>query len=66
MGEVTRTSKEWMSYLYKNKKPLILKPDGWDKSNFDFSFSRELITQEEFERRLNASTISTTPKKGFK
>jgi hypothetical protein len=31
--------------------------DGWDRNNFDYSFKEELITSEEFDRRLEISTL---------
>ncbi len=31
--------------------------DGWDRSNFQFSWKQELITLDEFQRRLSLSTI---------
>ncbi len=54
MNEEKKTSAEWI----KQKPYLtILDPDGWDRKNFDYSFNQELITFEEFSRRLNVSTI---------
>jgi|688.fasta_scaffold761113_3 hypothetical protein len=45
-------SSEWIKqYGY-----IILDPDGWDRTNFDYSFNKELITKEEFEKRLSEST----------
>ncbi len=38
------------------EKITILDPDGWDRSNYDYSFNKELITKEEFDRRLMWST----------
>jgi hypothetical protein len=34
----------------------ILNPDGWDRANYDASMA-ELITREEFNRRVSMSTI---------
>lgn len=55
--EEVRTSSEWW-----HRHPMIVTmrindPDGWDRSNFHYSFYRELINSEEFERRLGISTL---------
>jgi hypothetical protein len=34
----------------------ILDPDGWDRRNYQFSFFQELITEDEFGKRLMNST----------
>jgi hypothetical protein len=36
---------------------IIIDPDGWDRTNFNFSWYQEEITEEEFMRRLYKSTI---------
>jgi hypothetical protein len=38
----------------------ILDPDGWDRANFETSWS-EPITREEMERRLMSSTVQISP-----
>lgn len=43
---------------------LILDHDGWDRRNFEQSMS-ELITEEEFHRRVGLSTISIKVSKAF-
>lgn len=49
-----RTSAEWLKeYPYK-----ILDADGWDRTNYDFSFNKEAITREEFINRIAHSTIT--------
>lgn len=50
---IKKPSSEWV----KNCGYEIIDADGWDKSNFDFSFSKEMITEEEFQRRLSLSTV---------
>ncbi len=51
-----QTSDKWAaSPKYKNTT--ILDPDGWDRSNFQYSFHQEEITEKEFQTRLNRSTI---------
>lgn len=48
-----KVSSEWI----KEYNIKILDPDGWDRKNYDYSFNKEKITKEEFERRLVRSTI---------
>lgn len=52
-----KTSNEW-SLSDKYKDIMILDPDGWDRTNYNFSFYEELVTEEEFNNRLLRSTIS--------
>jgi len=62
MRDRKKTSKEWYK-KYKKKNGLeILDPDGWDRKNFDYSFNKELITEEEFEDRMMCSTIQVKHK----
>jgi hypothetical protein len=42
----------------------ILDHDGWDRQNFEQSMS-ELITEEEFNRRVGLSTVSIRMSKAF-
>ena len=56
---VKRTSKEWEALVPKKYKLRIMDPDGWDRSgDFDYSFNKEKIIKNEFDRRLSVSTIS--------
>jgi len=48
-----KTSEEWE----RESNFKVLDPDGWDRKNFEFSWNEELITEEEFEKRLSTSTI---------
>lgn len=48
-----KTSKEWQ--LLK-PNTIVIDPDGWDRSNYQFSWYDELITEEEYEQRLSRST----------
>lgn len=48
-----RTSEEWS----KGTRFLIIDPDGWDRSNWDYSWRQEKITNDEFNSRLSRSTI---------
>lgn len=45
---------EYWSKKYSNEVK-ILDPDGWDRKNFEHSWN-ELITEDEFNRRLCNST----------
>ena len=51
--EIKKTSAEWI----KETNYKILDPDGWDRTNFEYSFYKEEITFEEFQKRLFMSTI---------
>lgn len=53
--EKLATSEEWYKEL--NPPYTIIDPDGWDRSNYQFSYFEELITEKEFNRRLMYSTI---------
>ena len=48
-----KTSSEWI----KEYDCEIVDPDGWDRTNYDYSFNEEKITRKEFELRLVRSTI---------
>lgn len=48
-----KTSDEWKKEYIDVK---ILDPDGWDRSNFQYSFFEEMIAKEEFEKRVCMST----------
>ena len=49
-----KTSDQW------NKEDdsgvIIMDPDGWDRSNYEYSYYEELITEEEYYRRKMFST----------
>lgn len=51
-------SEAWFNEFYKGDVT-ILDPDGWDRTpdGWEYSWSKELITRTEFERRLCQSTI---------
>lgn len=56
LEEKKLTSQEWYPILYPNKEIHIMDPDGWDRSNFQYSWYEELITEAEFRRRTMLST----------
>ena len=49
-----KTSEEWFRVFPFN----ILDPDGWDRGNWEYSWVKEKITWEEFNKRANQSTIT--------
>jgi len=50
---IKKTSEEWS----KEYGPEVIDPDGWDRTNFQYSWYEEKITKEEYENRLVKSTI---------
>ena len=48
------TSREWQE-IYPDVR--IVNPDGWDRSNFEYSWNEELISLEEYENRVRESSI---------
>lgn len=51
-----RTSDAWYRAIYLHHEIVILDPDGWDRKNYQFSFFEELISLNEFHRRVMSST----------
>lgn len=45
-------SEEWQDKCLM----VVIDPDGWDRKNYKWSWHREKITKQEFERRLMRST----------
>ena len=56
MTEELKTSKEWYDIVYPNKEVVIMDPDGWDRSNWEYSWEEEQITQNTFMIRVMNST----------
>ncbi len=52
-----KTSKEWLIGLKENMNIVIMDPDGWDRTNYHYSFYEEKITFAEFNSRLHRSTV---------
>ena len=52
-GIIKKVSTEWE----KECDYRVLDPDGWDRKNFEFSWFKELITEDEFFYRLVRSTV---------
>lgn len=57
---ITKTSQQWYDEIPKGLGFKILDPDGWDRSNYDFSFNEELITKREFLKRVASSTCMSS------
>lgn len=55
--EEVKTSSEWWHDHPMIKTMRINDPDGWDRSNFHYSFYKEPVTFAEFEKRLFISTM---------
>jgi len=55
--EKKRSSEYWYSLVTEFT---IYDPDGWDRQNFDRSW-QELITKEEFDKRVSESTCVVRP-----
>lgn len=53
-----KTSEKWLAEIPSEYKVQILDPDGWNRSNYEYSFKTECITKDEFRERLSRSTIS--------
>lgn len=49
----TQSSEEWA----KSIDVIVVDPDGWDRSDWQFSWFEQRITLNEFHRRVNKSTI---------
>jgi len=52
--DTRRTSAEW-----QRLKPnvIVLDPDGWDRTDYQYSWYEELVTEREYQLRLVTSTI---------
>jgi len=55
-----KTSSEWAAER-TGTRLVILDPDGWDRSDWQYSFFKEPITEREFLTRLSESTIRIEP-----
>jgi len=61
MTEELKTSQEWYDMIPKELGFMIYDPDGWDRTNYQYSFHEELISKEEFKKRLMHSTCLSGP-----
>lgn len=53
-----KTSDIWEKELLTIDKSYVYDPDGWDRKNYQYSWFEELISKEEFCKRLVMSTCS--------
>lgn len=57
-NELKKTSLDWYKEVRENCPTFVIyDPDGWDRTNYEYSFNQELITKEEFQKRLFSSTV---------
>ncbi len=52
--EILKTSYEWDK---EQLQYIILHTEGWNRLDFDYSFHKEKITKDEFNKRLMNSTL---------
>lgn len=58
MTHELKTSAHWQAE-YPN--PKIMDPDGWDRTNFQWSWFEEQITFDQYRERMFWSTIISVP-----
>lgn len=63
METLKKTSNTWQEE-YPN--PAVLDPDGWDRTNYQYSWFEELITFDEYQKRVSESTCLADWNKAFK
>jgi hypothetical protein len=51
-----KTSQEWTDILFVDLKLKVMDPDGWDRSNWKYSFEEEKVSVTEFRNRVARST----------
>ena len=56
-ADLLKTSEQWYNDTYPNGELVILDPDGWDRTNYEYSWSVQLISFETFGQRVARSTI---------
>ena len=63
MIDTCKTSQQWYEIEQKSDSGfVIMDPDGWDRTNYQYSFHEELITAAEFWNRVFRSTVIRTNK----
>ena len=55
-----KTSEQWQKL---KMDIIVLDPDGWDRTNFQYSWFEELITEQEYNNRLSQSSCKFKIKK---
>jgi hypothetical protein len=61
IDEILKTSEQWQADA--DHTYVVVDPDGWDRSNFNYSFYEEMITEQEFMKRLVNSTLIISAKR---
>lgn len=54
MNTELKTSAEWQTV---HNKIVVLDPDGWDRKDYDYSWYQELISEQEYLKRVSLSTV---------
>ena len=57
---ILKTSEDWN----KEDTFIVLDPDGWDRSNYQYSWYEELITKDEYDKRFASSTVGDPVERG--
>lgn len=52
-NEIKKTSSEWIKEVGYE----VIDPDGWNRSDLQNSWYEEMITYQEFQKRLLGSTL---------
>ncbi len=60
--ENLRTSDKWQEEF---PTPRVMDPDGWDRKNYQYSWFEELISEQEYKKRVCSSTCMNAYQ-GFK
>ena len=50
--KAVKTSEQWQ----RECNVVIIDPDGWDRTNYQYSWFEEKITRKEFEEKMRKST----------
>lgn len=53
--EILKTSEHWEKEI--DSDWVILDPDGWDRSNWQYSWHEELISKAEYLKRMMRCTV---------
>lgn len=59
--QILRTSDWWQNKKFTDM--VVVDPDGWDRTNWEFSWYQELISEEEFLKRRSLSTCHKVKQK---
>lgn len=59
MDQKLKTSEQWQQ---ENMDVIVMDPDGWNRSNYQYSWFEEKITKEEYTKRILHSTCMINKK----